>query len=82
MTQLTSNAPSAGGIMWEFFMNLPLDDRNLSLVSQWLLDVLICNWLGTYVGQSCVWYSSPIWALIIDIQGMKACQYFEVKVRL
>ena len=28
---------------------------------QWLMDVLVCNWLGTWL-------------------GMKACQYFEVKV--
>jgi len=47
--------------------------------TQWVLDVFICNWLGTYLG----W--SPGSYLVIALyghalSGMKVCQYFEVKV--
>ena len=50
MTQLNSGAFSVGGIMLEFSHVSPQGDRNLNPRSQWLLDVLICNWLGTYIG--------------------------------
>jgi len=47
--------------------------------TQWVLDVLICNWLGTYLG----WFPGSHLVIAIyghALSGMKVCQYFEVKV--
>ncbi|KAF8956530.1 phosphatidylserine synthase 2 [Flammula alnicola] len=36
----------------------------------WILDVMVCNWLGTYLARH---FNIP------NFLGMKVCQYFEVK---
>ncbi len=45
---------------------------------KWVLDVLICNWVGTYLGKTHP--LEPLRKLIFPSLGMKVCQYFEVKV--
>jgi phosphatidylserine synthase 2 len=51
---------------------------------QWVLDVLICNWIGIHLGTSrlslaVLQVSSAIYDRSYHL-GMKTCQYFEVKV--
>ena len=52
----------------------------LNLATQWLLDVLICNWLGTYLGG----FQTDTFRVLDSnpLPGMKTCQYFDVKVGL
>ena len=42
---------SAGGIMYVPWLLFCLR-CHVERLCQWILDVLICNWLGTYLGQS------------------------------
>lgn len=49
------------------------------MYTQWILDVLVCNWLGTYLGTLELSFSVSL-PLNISLSGMKTCQYFEVKV--
>ena len=49
------------------------------LIGLLMLDVFICNWLGTYLG----WFPGSHLVIAIyghALSGMKVCQYFEVKV--
>ncbi|KAJ3813545.1 phosphatidyl serine synthase-domain-containing protein [Lentinula aff. lateritia] len=45
----------------------------------WILDVLLCNWLGTYLGQSRHKAAQRLSSCAVLFAGMKVCQYLEVK---
>ncbi|CAE6482472.1 unnamed protein product [Rhizoctonia solani] len=52
----------------------------------WVLDVLLCNWLGIYVGMRTCAYFEVKWVLDVLLcnwlgiyVGMRTCAYFEVK---
>jgi phosphatidylserine synthase 2 len=48
-------------------------------VWQWIMDVLVCNWLGAWLGASTA--RSAGTAVSRSFTGMKAAQYLQVKVR-
>jgi hypothetical protein len=68
---------SVGGIM---YVILPIAHIICHNSSQWILDVLICNWIGTYLGMFPQFHKYSHVSITHYSIGMKVCQYFEVKV--
>lgn len=73
-----SCAISVGGIMYVIILMVHVFCHNSS---QWILDVLICNWIGTYLGKLRHLSQNHSHVGITHYSiGMKVCQYLEVKV--